>query len=40
MIEYVATRWNRAPEIMLSFADHVSLPQLINNIQMLTFWSV
>ena len=40
MVEYAATRWNRAPEIMLGFADYVSLPQLINNIQMLTFWNV
>ena len=26
MTEYVATRWYRAPEIMLSFANYVSLP--------------
>lgn len=25
MTEYVATRWYRAPEIMLSFANYVSL---------------
>ena len=26
MTEYVATRWYRAPEIMLSFANYVSCP--------------
>jgi serine/threonine protein kinase len=26
MTEYVATRWYRAPEIMLSFANYVSIP--------------
>ena len=26
MTEYVATRWYRAPEIMLSFANYVSVP--------------
>jgi mitogen-activated protein kinase 7 len=28
MTEYVATRWYRAPEIMLSFANYVSIPPL------------
>jgi len=36
MTEYVATRWYRAPEIMLSFANYVSLPLLINDFLMLT----
>lgn len=30
MTEYVATRWYRAPEIMLSFANYVSIPSTPN----------
>lgn len=26
MTEYVATRWYRAPEVMLSFGNYVSIP--------------
>lgn len=32
MTEYVATRWYRAPEIMLSFANYVNIPTLTYDI--------
>ena len=39
MIEHAATWWYRAPEVMMSFANYVSLPQLINCLPMLMFWN-
>ena len=37
MTEYVATRWYRAPEIMLSFANYVSTWALFRMIMLLIF---
>jgi mitogen-activated protein kinase 7 len=32
MTEYVATRWYRAPEIMLSFANYVSFDLVLKEL--------